>query len=314
MAAAPSVQNQQEVRIRLEWTGDKPEVWSGVLETSQGAFANPVSLNADADQAGTLWPNGQSLWLGRHSSRRHDGFDVTLRAPRSARICFMLQTDAQSRRRRQFEWSLAEVGRDPMVFESGDGTAHLSVVRVPGDELRVSIDRPHLIYRPCEKFRAVLLPNSNTAVSAVTAAKLEWEIGSVRTGRRVSNGTAPCPEARGQRVRSKVPVEITLPDDEGSFDLRFRLKENASDVLESVVQVLVLDDRPPRQAEQATAEGVIGRLRLDNSNASFPETIVLASAASPSGVGLNGPRLRDADNWDIIYTGGARQAADYLLR
>ena len=130
MAAAPHGQNEQDVRIRLEWRGDKPENWSGVLETSQGAFANPVSLSTDPDQAGTLWPDGQSVWLGRHSSRPHDGFDVTLRA-RLARICFTLQTDAQGHCRRQFEWSVAEVGRNPMVFASGDGIAHLSVRRRP---------------------------------------------------------------------------------------------------------------------------------------------------------------------------------------
>src|ERR1700690_234324 len=78
LGAAPLDEAGRPVRIRLQWTGDKPEVWAGVLETSQGTVVRPASLGIAADEAGTLWADGKSLWLQRRSPRLDDGFDVTV--------------------------------------------------------------------------------------------------------------------------------------------------------------------------------------------------------------------------------------------
>ena len=120
-AAAPRDETSQEVRIRLEWTGDRPEIFAGVLETSQGTFASPVSLSPEADHAGTLWADRQNLWLRSRSPRRRDGFDVTLRASGTARIHFTLQIGDQNGRSRHFDWKLADVGRDPIIFALATG-------------------------------------------------------------------------------------------------------------------------------------------------------------------------------------------------
>jgi hypothetical protein len=309
MASTPRDENNQDVRIRLEWMGERPEVWAAILETSHGVFVDPVSLSAGADQAGTLWSGGQSLRLARRNSRRFDGFDVTLRGPRSARICFTLQTRAQGSWQRQYHWSLAEIGRKSVILAADDGTAHLSVRRVPGDELRVSIDRSHLIYHRGEKFRAVLLPDS--AQTPVTAAKIEWEIRAARAGRLLSSGSVPWPQSTGQSVRSQLPVEFALPHDEGSFNLRFRLNGNRSDVLESAVQILVLDDHQRGQLEQRSAEQV-RRPSFDSLISGRSESIVLASATMPENAGLVasvGLVQRDHDDWERIYTVAQRAAA-----
>src|SRR5579863_4268185 len=91
LAAAPALDSEQAVRLRFEWTGDKPEVWAGILETSQGTIVRPVSLGMEADDAGTLWPDGKSLWLERHSPRTRDGFEATIVAPLSAKLSLTVQ-------------------------------------------------------------------------------------------------------------------------------------------------------------------------------------------------------------------------------
>ena len=327
-AAAPSDEISQEVRIRLEWTGDRPEVFAGVLETSDGTFAGPVSLSAEANQAGTLWADRQNLWLRSRSPRRSDGIDVTLRAPCTARINFRLQIGDQAGQRRQFDWRLADVGRDPIVFAFGDRPGRLTVRRVPGDELRVSISRPHLVFGPGETFKAVLLPDTNGRTGDWSAATLEWESRIARTGSVVSSGSLPAPHWDQVATRPPIPIELALPDHEGAVDLRFRLKAKTGEVLESVAQVLVLADQSGGQANLANVD-VAG-------DATRPEQVVLASAAIPSVPQLVGPHVKspdlnsvfgpqqaftrravagraseDAQNWDAFYA-GAERAADSL--
>jgi hypothetical protein len=328
---APTDQTDRDVQIRLEWTGDKPEIWAGVLEMSQGSFANPVSLSTGPDQAGTLWADGQTLWLGRHNPRRDDGFDFSLRAPRFARMCFTLQSEALGGWRRQFEWNLADIDRKPIVFTFGARTGHLSVRRAPGDELRVSIDRPHLIYRSGEIFKAILIPDPNSINGIWSAAKLEWEILASRSSRIVSKGSAPLPQAAYQTTRPRIPIEFPLPEEEGPFDLRFRVHANASNVLESVVQVLVLADQVPGHVQRAHAEVLVDRFRLDNTASTRLEPAVLSTAAISSVERLVGPYLntpgslanfgapeatgalprREVETWDPFYA-GAQRATEYL--
>jgi hypothetical protein len=322
-AAAPCDETSQEVRIRLEWSGDRPEIFAGVLETSQGTFASPLSLSPEADQAGTLWADRQNLWLRSRSPRRSGGFDVTLRASGTARIQFTLQFGDQNGRSRHFDWKLADVGREPIVFALGDRPGRLTVRRAPGDELRVSIARPHLIFGPGETFKAVLLPDTNGRTGDWSAATLEWESRFARTGLVVSRGSLPAPHWDQASTRPPIPIALSLPDREGAFDLRFRLKAKTGEALESVAQVLVLADESGRHANLANVDVAVDARRR--------ERVVLASAAIPSVPQLVGPHLNtpdlnlvfgpprdfaglareDAQNWDAFYT-GARRAADDL--
>ncbi len=58
---------------------------------------------------------------------------------------------------------------------------------------------------------------------------MEWEICASRGGNVVQKGTIRLQQVRRwPTLRARIPIEIPLPQDEGSFDLRFRLGENGS--------------------------------------------------------------------------------------
>jgi len=261
LASVPPDEAERPVRLRLEWTGDKSEVWTGVLETSEGAFGHPASLSIGADQVGTLWADGKSVWLGRRSPRLDDGFDVTIIAPRSAHISFTLQSALAGGWRQQFEWTLSDIGAKPRVSPFGDRVGDLAVRRAPGDALRVAVDRPHLIYGLGEIFKAHLLADRQSTLLPAGAATLNWEILASRTGKTIRNGSSPVLKCVGPPQQWRIPVEISLPKDEGSFDIRFRLDENGSNAEESVVQVLVLGDRLPSAANQQNGDILVDHFR-----------------------------------------------------
>jgi hypothetical protein len=282
VGSAPLDKAERPVRVRLEWTSDKPEVWAGVLETSQGTIVSPASLGVGADQAGTLWPDGKSLWLGRRSPRLDDGFDATVIAPRSARLCFTLQNAVPGGWRQRFEWSLSDLHAKPQIFAFGDRAGHLSVRRAPGDVLRVAVDRPHLIYRPGEIFQAALVPELSSAAKPSDATTLDWEVCAPRGGTTLQQGTLPVSpstvtqSADGTR-RAGIPVEIPLPKNEGTFDIRFRLGERGATAQESVVQVLVFDpeaqtrkvlaDRSPADSIPKTGDTLVDHFRTGGPDA-----------------------------------------------
>ena len=88
LSAARLDQAPRAVRVRFEWRSEKPERWAGILETSQGTIAEPASLGVAGDEAGTLWADGNCLWLGRRGARDRDGFEVTVTAsPRPIYHC-----------------------------------------------------------------------------------------------------------------------------------------------------------------------------------------------------------------------------------
>src|SRR5579864_8080651 len=84
LAAAPCEEPFRPIRVRLEWGGEHPEVWAGVLETSQGTITRPASLGVEADEVGSAWADGKSVWLQRNKPRTYDGFDATIIAPPTA--------------------------------------------------------------------------------------------------------------------------------------------------------------------------------------------------------------------------------------
>jgi hypothetical protein len=268
VASAPVDEAERTMRLRLEWTGDKPEVWAGVLETSEGTFRQPVSLGVGADQAGTLWEDGKSVWLGRRSPHIDDGFDVTLIAPRSARISFTLQSALPGGWRQQFEWTLSDIGAEPRLSPFGDRVGHLAIRRAPGDALHVAVDRPHLIYGPGEIFKAHLLADRPSTPLPAGAATLNWEVLASQTGKKLQSESLPAPQFVGPSRQWSIPVELSLPNDEGSFDIRFRLDENGSNTQESVVQILVLGDRFPAIPNQQKSDIVVDHFRRGDAETS----------------------------------------------
>jgi hypothetical protein len=271
LGSAPRDEGERPVRIRIEWTADKPEVWAGVLETSNGTLTRAASLSTAADQAGTLWADGTSLWLGRHAACRDDGFDVTVFASTSARLSFTLQNAEAGGWRQQFEWNLADLGVKPGVFAFADRKGELSISRAPGDSLRISVDRPHLIYRPGEVFKAVVLPDMLCVTTSATskkpaAAALDWEVGAAHGSKTLRQGSLPLTTVLDGASDKGIPVEITLPSDEGSYDLRFRVGGNGPIAQESLVQVLVLGDRLPGNAKPTACDMLVDHFRAGEHN------------------------------------------------
>jgi hypothetical protein len=267
LSAAHPEQANRVIRARLEWKSEKPERWAGVLETSQGTIANAASLDASANEAGTLWADGKCLWLGRRNACSRDGFEVTVIAPPSAHLSFTLQSSAPDGVRQRFDCLVSDLEGECKCLSAKSAALRLSVQRAPGDALRIVVDRPNLIYRPGETFKATLIPDVLSEARLPAGARLKWWLSATRTGETLKKGVIVVGRKMvALRDGSRgLPVEIPLPTDEGPVSLCFRLVESGPSEPRSSVHLLMLADQAPRD-EQAgpAADTLIDRLTPDD--------------------------------------------------
>src|SRR5580704_17130963 len=263
LSAAPNDQAHRVVRVRFEWKCQKSECWAGVLETSQGTIAEPASLGVDENEAGTLWADGKSLWLGRRAPSDHDGFEVSVDATPSAHLSFTLQAARAGGPRQRFECLLSDLEGDSKCLSAKNSGLQLSVRRAPGDALRIVVDRPTLIYQPGETCRATLIPDVLAANRLATSAKIKWCLSATRDGEPLKQGTLPLGKKSAALREAKlgVPIEIPLPSEEGAVSLHFRLVRNGPSEPRSTVHLLVLSPSTPQEAAgHLPAETLIDRL------------------------------------------------------
>jgi hypothetical protein len=296
LSAAPNDPAQRVVRMRFEWKCDKRECWAGVLETSHGTITDPASLGVDENEAGTLWADGKSLWLGRRKPNDRDGFEVSVMAPPSAHLSFTLQAAGAGGLRQRFECLLTDLEGESKCLSAKNSGLQLSVRRAAGDALRVVVDRPSLIYRPGETFKATLIPDVLAATHLAARAKLKWRVSATRNGETLKQGSLPLGKKAAALRDDKdgVPIEIPLPAQEGAVSLHFRLLGNGPSEPQSAVHLLVLAEHAPQDAEvRLPTETLIDRLspadieskrRLEPSLSRPPRTGQMAAFAETADV------------------------------
>lgn len=241
------------LRIRVEWGGAKlPKVWAGTFEVSgdNSRLLDPVSLAIEADQPGRVRLEGSRLSIRPASARTYDGFDVTVESDRDAELELALAPPGETAKPIRF--GLAELLAHPINELLDDRGNHVWFRRAPGDELRVELDRDHLVFRPGEEFRCNVRLNlvspteDGRRPGREEYAELAWKLVRARTGELAGARSFQHPEQFPDGLIRQV---VTVPPNEGVYDLRFALKGRGLPTLERVVQLVVLEPRRPETEE-----------------------------------------------------------------
>ncbi|MGE3317488.1 MAG: family 10 glycosylhydrolase, partial [Planctomycetaceae bacterium] len=252
--ACTAAEAPRAVRFRVEWGGGPARLWSGLIEGGNARLENPSSLGVEADEPGTIWSEGKNLWMRRRSIGVYDGFDVTAIGDPDSKITFTLQSEDPNDhgelepQRHQIEFRLSEISAEPRVY-SLTGETRLALRRTPGDNLRIQIDRPHLVFAPGETFVGQI--NGNLANESRNASgTLTWELRRARTNSILRDGTRNISTI--DRDAKPESVSIPLPEAEGVYDIRFTLAGRGHGDEKTTIQVVVLSDKPLRRTSGAT--------------------------------------------------------------
>lgn len=299
------------VRVRFEWGGGSSRVWSGLIEGGTARLERPVSLGVEADEPGTLWIEGKNLWLRRRTAGMYDGFDVTATGDAEAKLVVTLQSENPEEagriepQRHRVEFRLGELRSEPRVF-SLTGQSRLAVRRAPGDELRVEIDRPHVIFEPGDVFDATLSLNVPPS-DRRSANSVEWELRTARSEAVVDKGTVTL---KGSSFAT--PVRVPLPKAEGVYDIHFTLAGRGNPRVSTTVQVIAVasvspgDPHPSGQAmlvdtfEPARA-GLFRRVERRAGTRSINQSIGrLFSSQTPPAINTEGDRHGWSVDWQAF--------------
>lgn len=289
----------EENGLRISWGGGSARRWSGRISISQGEIVRWQPIGSEADELASLVFRDRGIDILPTTPRVFQGVDLLL--DRQRQTLLEIELTAEGASSQQWSVPLNEIERQPrQIALSGGG--QLFIERLPGDELAITTDRPHLVFSPGETWKFYVTPRGlpftpGTHVDVrihITRSRM-----TDREPRRplldsLTNlgrtGSADAPIVRYEITvgkESPIPVEITLPEEEGCYDVvitatpipSFRLAEsvtrpfggNAS-ILERHVQVVVVD------AARRANEPLAGELTLlgeavDASNQNFWERL-----------------------------------------
>ena len=207
-----------EARLRFAWgsSGSNPQKWSGSVALSDGRLVDLQPLGVEADEAAALRLDGRQILVTPLVRRAFDGFDVTIRADEAAKVTVDLRGLPEAPAK-TVEFTVAELAKKLQRAPLDDLGGFLIVQRTPGDALRVQFNRGHLVFSPEESFPLTVHPQLGDDVGG--PATLEAKLYRHNSSDVLWQTTT----AYDPQANAPLPLELTVPKQEGSYRLRVTL-------------------------------------------------------------------------------------------
>lgn len=210
-----------DVRVRLAWGGGSPEVWRGTIRVTEGTLSEVTPLGLEPDSAAAFLTRGTgTIQVEPRLPRTYDGCDLRIQAPADARLLVQLAAgpDGQAT---PLELPLNRLASEFLQFSLDNSGNRLFAQRAPGDALRVSVDRPSLVFQPSERVELDVRANhaglaaggSYVLTATLTAARTEHSAWTEQF------------EVRGEASggAASIRLVVPLPDEEGAYDIKLAL-------------------------------------------------------------------------------------------
>jgi len=245
MTTANAVAAEIALKLRISWGGGAERAWRGSISATQGSFSELGLLGIEADAARAVWLEGaNTLRINPPGARTYDGADLWLRGDSESQLAVELQS-AESPTPLSVSVPLSEIlsgGHTSVLDDTGN---RLSIVRAPGDQLRVHFARPHLVFAPGEPLEFEVEP---------------YEVGQSTDGMQLQTEIMAFP---GEKIvasqdqalaAGKTALKLVAPEAEGVYNLRLsvappsRIKQRlrlTQPVVERTVQIVVLAPKAP---------------------------------------------------------------------
>lgn len=260
-ACAAGLAAAETLRIRVAWGGGAERTWRGTIALSEGSLAEPQALGIEADEAGSMWLDGQRLSIAQRSARTYDGVDLLLDAPLDAKLLVLLSAAADNQPPSRIEVPLADLVEKEYHAELDQRGNRLAIRRAPADALRVRLSRRSLVFAPGEILRGELQPH---LLPMEPDSKVRLTIRLLKG--RTSHELWSHEQITVAGEPAAIPLEVPLPSEEGVYDVAitathagiFRWPQPSRAALalrqpmvERRIQVLVVQPDPPASRQSA---------------------------------------------------------------
>jgi hypothetical protein len=210
------------LRLRLAWGGGESCVWQGTIQLSAGTLSEVVPLGLEADDPGSMQAVGTAeVRIFPRSPRSYDGCDVLVQAPPDAKLLVQISPEG-SAQAAPLEIPLAQVLKGVAQFPLDERQNRLLVQRSPGDALRVTLDRDHLVFSPGEKLELDVAANP-ADVAAGNSFLLAASLFTARNDEQLWTSEVELKTSAAGQPAPPVHLAVPLPMEEAAYDLRLAL-------------------------------------------------------------------------------------------
>ena len=302
LALAPAAADEPDgeaapaLRLRIEWGSGVPRKWQGTIAVSEGGLSKPVPLGIEADEPGSMWIEDNRLAIREPTARPYDGVDLDVDAKLDASLIVALSASDEPIAGSPHEIPLSQLVNRTFNAHLDDRKNKLHVQRVPGDKLRIALDRDALIYGPGEPLQFAVTPTA-FAEAAGSRLRLQARLTNAVDKSELAIHEKEC-QLDGSGTCTAVEFSLPLPDKEGVYDLDLQPSRHRLGLWSPAsggrrVQVVVIDD-DPRALMAANEPPVETVVEIDPANPTWwqrlPNIPMLPSLRKPLGSG-------DAGTW-----------------
>ena len=178
LACAVAPADDLALTLRFAWGGGNAERWVGSIAIDAGQIDAIEPLGIEADEAGSMWVEGNRIVIAPRNPRSYDGVDVQVTAPADAKLQVALEKNAEATTGTApaaFEIPLASLINDAFVEQLEGENNRLIVRRTPGDKLRITLPRESLIFAPNETIK-LGLASRHLGVEPGTRVRYAFEL------------------------------------------------------------------------------------------------------------------------------------------
>lgn len=245
----PAPDERVRMTVRLAWGGGPQQRWQGHITLSEGTISLTNLLGMEADEARAIRQQENTIHIRHLTRRNYDGCDFEIDAPAGAMLEVLLAGDEAEQPPRPIRIAIADLVHAPYNVDLDPPGTRILIRRAPGDVIRATVGRGHLVFAPQEILRLPVkghLTRFPSGGSVQLQAKLRGARGNSRTMWETSrNATA---DKQGN-IDLGDPLEIELPEAEGVYELSLVLAEQRLTNLvfsprvvhERMIQLVVVD-------------------------------------------------------------------------
>ncbi|MCL2347240.1 MAG: hypothetical protein FWC50_03150 [Planctomycetaceae bacterium] len=204
-------------RVNISWGGGKPETWSGEMKLPDGQMSQATSLGTEVDVPGTIWSDAGMIKFRSKSPKTFSGVHVTLNAnPDSVLQIHFCSRDQKIDVVKTFAVAeLAKGALEQMLDETGN---RVRIERVPGDELSVNLLQKTTLFSPGEILQFEVLPRFLSTVWEKNPT-LTVSLFRGRSNDRVNEIETVVSGNDASPARQPIPISLSLPNEEGVYDV-----------------------------------------------------------------------------------------------
>ncbi|MDW8079683.1 MAG: family 10 glycosylhydrolase [Thermoguttaceae bacterium] len=246
--------------LRITWWGDQPGRWHAIALLDRGRIESVQPLALEPDAAASVWleplgsvadlPPEMSATLSASSTslkvepiflRRVDGVELTIQAPKDAKLFVGLRPH-ESVERAWLTLALSELADHPKELEVPQYGLRLLAKRRADDELKIHVHKPSLVFRPQETFSFRIEPQLEHK-SGQEPLRLQLRLVHLPSGKEQWRQDAEMAPAT-----QSLPFAVRLPNEEGVYELIVTVEPTPRVPLPTLRGLPTLPTLPPLQS------------------------------------------------------------------